>query len=456
MASSLGYDLLLSVITTIRDKDGAAPIEPQAVPVSNPQFQFGAQLGGGSLQWHAAGTGGSLTLVPPSGAASSYTGRHASALSAPPPPPIEDRSAVPSLASVITSPFPGPVSVGKGHGKAPPVVPDQSPDSLPVTNDRLLPASAPRLDEDRSHLQRPYPSYMHHPSSGDRLYGVIDRWFTDKGFGFVAADKGGDDVFLHKSAIRRKDYPPAQQARVSYTQILDPQKQKFKVASIRFLFSSQAPPNLRQPSRSYSRSPSRQSRTTSHGRRPRKPASLSRKRRLSSPRASHSPPKQNSTRHKSPPRHTNAIPITLDAAGDTVGPPTSSTTSSYVLAGSATVTPLPPVAQPPSIPSLQIGGPHNDINSKASQLERSSLRLLIVAIARVCLKDLSPRSANRPPAPLRAVCDDIDRKFSIQVVPEVLSRLFRHCPGIFSSMVDGFEVVCDTFREKIPVLAHFC
>ena len=117
MASSLGYDLLLSVISTIRDKDGAALIEPQAVPVSNPQFQFGAQLGGGSLQWHAAGTGGSLTLVPPSGAASSYTGRHASALSAPPPPPIEDRPAVPSLASVKTSPFPGPVSVGKGHGK---------------------------------------------------------------------------------------------------------------------------------------------------------------------------------------------------------------------------------------------------------------------------------------------------------------------------------------------------
>ena len=153
MASNMGYDLLLTVISTLRDKDGAA-LDPPAAPAPNPQFQFGAQLGGGSLQWNAAGTGGSLILVPPSGAVSSFTGRHAPALSAPPPPPIEDRPAVPSLASVRPSPFPGPISVGKGHGKAPPVVPGQSPDSLPVTNDHLLPFSAPRLDEDRTHLQK--------------------------------------------------------------------------------------------------------------------------------------------------------------------------------------------------------------------------------------------------------------------------------------------------------------
>ena len=159
MASNMGYDLLLTVISTLRGKDGAA-LDLPAAPVPNPQFQFGAQLGGGSLQWNAAGTGGSLILVPPSGAVSSFTGRHAPALSAPPPPPIEDRPAVPSLASVRPSPFPGPISVGKGHGKAPPVVPGQSPDSLPVTNDHLLPVSTPRLDEDRTHMQKSYPSYM--------------------------------------------------------------------------------------------------------------------------------------------------------------------------------------------------------------------------------------------------------------------------------------------------------
>ena len=120
MASNMGYDLLLTVISTLRDKDGAALLDPPAAPVPNPQFQFGAQLGGGSLQWNATGTGGSLILVPPSGAASSFTGLHAPAVSAPPPPPIEDRPAVPSLASVRPSPFPGPISVGKGHGKAPP------------------------------------------------------------------------------------------------------------------------------------------------------------------------------------------------------------------------------------------------------------------------------------------------------------------------------------------------
>ena len=300
MAGNLGYDLLQTVITTIRDKYGSAPSEPQAVPAPNPHFQFGAQLGGGSLQWHAVGNAGSLTVAPPPGTASSYTVFPASALSSLPLPPIEDRSEAPSLASAITTPFPGPVSMGKGYGKAPPVVPDQSPDSLP-------PASAPRPDEDRPH------HYTHHSSSGDFRHGSIDRWFPDRGFGFVAADEGGGDVFLHRSAIRRRDYPPSLQARVSYTQILDPQKNKYKVVSIRFHSSSQARPNPRQPSRSPSRSPSRQSHTTSHGRRPRKPATLSRKRRLIPPRASPSPTRQNSPRHNSPPRHTNATPITLDA-----------------------------------------------------------------------------------------------------------------------------------------------
>ena len=136
MAGDLGYHLLQTVITTIRDKYGSAPSEPQAVPAPNPHFQFGAQLGGGSLQWHAVGNAGSLTVAPPPGTASSCTVFPASALSSLPLPPIEDRSEAPSLASAITTPFPGPVSMGKGYGKAPPVVPDQSPDSIP-------PASVP-------------------------------------------------------------------------------------------------------------------------------------------------------------------------------------------------------------------------------------------------------------------------------------------------------------------------
>ena len=136
MAGDLGYHLLQTVITTIRDKYGSAPSEPQAAPAPNPHFQFGAHLGGGSLQWHAVGNAGSLTVAPPPGTSSSYTVFTAAAPTSLPLPPIEDRSEAPSLAAAITNPFPGPVSTGKGYGKASPVVPDQSPDSLP-------PASVP-------------------------------------------------------------------------------------------------------------------------------------------------------------------------------------------------------------------------------------------------------------------------------------------------------------------------
>ena len=128
--------MLQTVITTIRDKYGSAPSEPQAAPAPNPHFQFGAHLGGGSLQWHAVGNAGSLTVAPPPGTSSSYTVFPAAAPTSLPLPPIEDRSEAPSLAAAITNPFPGPVSTGKGYGKASPVVPDQSPDSLP-------PASVP-------------------------------------------------------------------------------------------------------------------------------------------------------------------------------------------------------------------------------------------------------------------------------------------------------------------------
>ena len=83
------------------------------------------------------------------------------------------------------------------------------------------------------------------------------------------------------------------------------------------------------------------------------------------------------------------------------------------------------------------------------------MRLLASFIARVCLKNLSTCSSNRSHVILRLVCEDIDHKFNIQVSPEVMSRLLRHSAGILSTVVDGNEVVCDSYYEQIPALTHF-
>ena len=278
--------MLQTVITTLCEQCGPALGEPQAAPAINPHFQFGAHIGGGSLQWQAAGNGGSLTVVPPPGTSSSYTSLPTAVPTSLPLPPIEDRSEAPSLPAPVTSPFPGPVSTGKGYGKASPVVPVQSPDTLP-------PVSAPLPDEYSNQHG------THQVSPGGFHYGIIDRWISDRGFGFVTADEGGGDVFLHRSAIQSRDYPPRLQARVSFTQTFDSKKDKYKVATISFLPSSQARPNPRHPSRPPYRSSSRQTHATSHGRRPRKSASLSKKRRLTPVRSSPSPTRQISPTHLS-------------------------------------------------------------------------------------------------------------------------------------------------------------
>lgn len=41
------------------------------------------------------------------------------------------------------------------------------------------------------------------PGSGEMITGAV-KWFKpEKGFGFIAADDGGKDVFIHKSVLRR-------------------------------------------------------------------------------------------------------------------------------------------------------------------------------------------------------------------------------------------------------------
>jgi CspA family cold shock protein len=40
----------------------------------------------------------------------------------------------------------------------------------------------------------------------DRVFGTIKKVVKDKGFGFIIADDGGDEVFFHRSALSPKVY----------------------------------------------------------------------------------------------------------------------------------------------------------------------------------------------------------------------------------------------------------
>ena len=212
---------------------------------------------------------------------------------------------------------------------------------------------------------------------------------------------------MHRSSIQPRDYPPRLQARVSFTQTFDSRKDKYRVATISFLPSSQSRPNPRHPSRSPYRSSSRQSHATSNGRRPRKSASFSKKRRLTPVRSSPSPTRQISPTHNSPPRRTRASPITLDVLSDTAALPTPHTTSPQILDAPTTSAPLPLATQPPPIPPLDIVAPHDDINSKTSQVVRSSMRIFDTYIGRVCFKNLLTCSTISSHVILRLVCEDI-------------------------------------------------
>ena len=274
-----------TVTSTLCEQCGPAIGEPQATP-TNSHYQFGAQMAGGTLHWQAAGNGGPLTVT--------FVPAPSSSTTPPPPvapiplslPPIEDRSEVTSLPIPPFNPFPGPIIPGIAPCEAPQFVPNQSPQLG-------SPAITTGPEEPRPQDGPP----------GVRQCGTIDRWIWDRGFGFVVADEGGGDVFLHRSFIQPEDVASIQVgARVSFTQCFDSRKNKYRVDTINFLPPIQTRPRPRQPSRSPHRSSSRRPRFSPNARRPRKHSSVSKRRRLTPARPSPSPTRQPF------PVHDSAIP----------------------------------------------------------------------------------------------------------------------------------------------------
>lgn len=78
------------------------------------------------------------------------------------------------------------------------------------------PAITPRLHTRDNEYYPPIPE----GEEGDPGSGVV-KWFNiTKGFGFIAPDNGGKDVFLHASVVRRAGYVDVQAGqRVNYTAI---------------------------------------------------------------------------------------------------------------------------------------------------------------------------------------------------------------------------------------------
>jgi CspA family cold shock protein len=57
------------------------------------------------------------------------------------------------------------------------------------------------IDADMSSIPAPAPRPV--PSGGDSQLSGAVKWFApEKGFGFITADDGGKDIFIHKSVLR--------------------------------------------------------------------------------------------------------------------------------------------------------------------------------------------------------------------------------------------------------------
>jgi CspA family cold shock protein len=63
------------------------------------------------------------------------------------------------------------------------------------------------------------------------------KWFNEsKGFGFIADDNGGDDVFVHFSAIAAEGYKTlAEGQKVSYDTEIDSKNGKLRACNVKSL-----------------------------------------------------------------------------------------------------------------------------------------------------------------------------------------------------------------------------
>ncbi len=63
------------------------------------------------------------------------------------------------------------------------------------------------------------------------------KWFNEtKGYGFIAPDAGGADVFVHISAVQRSGLQGLSEGqKVSFDEEVDPRKGKTNAANIRAL-----------------------------------------------------------------------------------------------------------------------------------------------------------------------------------------------------------------------------
>ena len=61
--------------------------------------------------------------------------------------------------------------------------------------------------------------------------GIIKKWSADRGFGFIAPDTGGPDVFFHVTALREGD-EIAEGAAVVFETEVDKKTGKTRAASV--------------------------------------------------------------------------------------------------------------------------------------------------------------------------------------------------------------------------------